>query len=109
MDQDSGCSLCPPHVNAGQELAGYQHHLVLATVVGTGLSLPFDVEPYGPGGSEYAAGQGLMPRAVKLLGVRSASYLGCLWRTPQRSFSPGCKLGRKALSFRDSQTYLPLR
>jgi len=54
--QSSGCSLCRPYRNADQEIAGYRHHMVLVTVVGTGLSLPFDVEPYGPGDSEYAPG-----------------------------------------------------
>ena len=71
----SGCSLCRPYRNTDQEIAGYRHHLVLATVVGTGLSLPFDVEPYGPGDSEYAAGQRLLRRAVELLGVRFAAYV----------------------------------
>src|ERR1700747_371949 len=52
----AGCSLCRPYRNADQEIAGYRHHMVLVTVVGTGLSLPFDVEPYGPGDSEYAPG-----------------------------------------------------
>lgn len=71
----SCCSLCRPYRNTDQEIAGYRHHLVLATVVGTGLSLPFDVEPYGPGDSEYAAGQRLLRRAVELLGVRFAAYV----------------------------------
>ena len=73
--QSSGCSLCRPYRNADKEIAGYRHHVVLATVVGTGLSLPFDVEPYGPGDSEYAAGQRLLRRAVELLGVRFAAYV----------------------------------
>jgi len=73
--QNSGCSLCRPYRNTNQEIAGYRHHVVLATVVGTGLSLPFDVEPYGPGDSEYAAGQRLLRRAVELLGVRFAAYV----------------------------------
>jgi hypothetical protein len=71
----SGCSLCRPYRNRDREIAGYRHHVVLATVVGTGLSLPFDVEPYGPGDSEYAAGQRLLRRAIELLGVRFAAYL----------------------------------
>lgn len=71
----SGCSLCRPYRNTDKEIAGYRHHVVLATVVGTGLSLPFDVEPYGPGDSEYAAGQRLLRRAVELLGVRFAAYV----------------------------------
>jgi hypothetical protein len=36
----------------------------MGTVVGKGLSLPIDVEPYGPGDSEYAAGQRLLERMV---------------------------------------------
>jgi len=36
----------------------------MISVVGTGLSLPFDGEPYGPGDSEYAAGQRLLRRVV---------------------------------------------
>jgi len=70
----SGCSLCRPY-RKDQEIAGYRHHVVLATVVGTGLSLPFDVEPYGSGDSEYAAGQRLLRRAIELLGVRFAAYV----------------------------------
>lgn len=73
--QSSGCSLCRPYRNADKEIAGYRHHLVLATVVGTGLSLPFDIEPYGPDDSEYAAGQRLLRRAIELLGVRFAAYV----------------------------------
>ena len=71
----AGCSLCRPHRNADDEITGYQHHVVLASVVGTELSLPFDVEPYGPGDSEYAAGQRLLRRVVELLGVRFAAYV----------------------------------
>jgi hypothetical protein len=71
----SGCSLCRPYRNADQEIAGYRHHVVLASVVGTGLSLPFDVEPYGTGDSEYAAGQRLLRRAIERLGVRFAAYV----------------------------------
>jgi hypothetical protein len=71
----SGCSLCRPYRNADQEIAGYRHHVVLASVVGTGLSLPFDVEPYGTGDSEYAAGQRLLRRASERLGVRFAAYV----------------------------------
>jgi hypothetical protein len=70
----AGCSLCRPY-RKDQAIAGYRHHLVLATVVGTGLSLPFDVEPYGSGDSEYAAGQRLLCRAIELLGVRFAAYV----------------------------------
>jgi len=71
----SACLLCRPHRNADQQIVGYRHHLVLTSVVGTGLCLPFDVEPYGPGDSEYAAGQRLLRRAIELLGARFAAYV----------------------------------
>src|SRR5437867_12199368 len=47
----------------------------MATIVGTGLSLPVDVEPYGPGDSEYAAGQRVLRRVVESLGRRFAQYV----------------------------------
>lgn len=71
----SACSLCRPHRNRDHQIVGYRHHLVLASVVGSGLVLPFDVEPYGPGDSEYASGQRLLRRAVERLGVRFAAYV----------------------------------
>jgi len=70
-----GCDLCRPQRNANKEVIGYDHQLVAITVVGAGLCLPFDVEPYGPGDSEYAAGQRLLARAMKALGARFADYL----------------------------------
>ena len=60
---------------AKKEVIGYSHQLATISVVGTGLSLPLDAEPYGPGDSEYAAGQRLLARAVSQLGVRFADYL----------------------------------
>ena len=69
------CGLCRPHRNADQEIVSYRHHLVLASVVGAGLFLPCDVEPYGPGDSEYVSGQRLLRRVVELLGVRFAAYV----------------------------------
>jgi hypothetical protein len=73
--QRQGCALCRPLRNHQQEIVGYRHHCVMISVVGTGLSLPFDVEPYGPGDSEYRAGQRLLRRAVSNLGARFADYL----------------------------------
>jgi hypothetical protein len=70
-----GCSLCRPHRNAQQEILGYRHHLVLAAVVGGDLTLPVDVEPYGPGDSEYAAGQRLLRRVRANLGARFVDYV----------------------------------
>ena len=70
-----GCHLCRPFRNANQEVIGYRHHLVMISVVGIGMSLPFDVEPYGPGDSEYAAGQRLLRRAVAQVGAQFADYV----------------------------------
>ncbi len=47
----------------------------MISVVGTGLSLPLDVEPYGPGDSEYAAAQRLLRRTVGQVGKRFAQYV----------------------------------
>jgi len=70
-----GCALCRPQHNAQKEILGYQHCLVLISVVGTGLSLPVDVEPYGPNDSEYSAGQRLLQRVIGSLGKRFAQYV----------------------------------
>ncbi len=70
-----GCGGCRPYRNAQQEIVGYHHPLVMMSVVGTGLTLPLDVEPYGPGDSEYSAGRRLLRRAVGNLGRRFADYV----------------------------------
>jgi hypothetical protein len=46
----------------------------MVSVVGTRLALPSDVEPYGPGDSEYSAGQRLLRRTLTNLGRRFADY-----------------------------------
>ena len=69
------CPLCRPVRDAAQQITGYGHRLVLLTVVGTGLTLPVDVEPYGSGDSEYAAGRRVLHRAVPALGARFADYV----------------------------------
>ena len=69
------CRLCHPVYDASHQLRGHRHQLSMISVVGTGLSLPFDVEPYEPGDSEYAASQRLLERAVQRLGRRFANYV----------------------------------
>jgi hypothetical protein len=69
------CPLCDPIQDAKGEVHGSLHHFVLISVVGTGLTLPIDVEPYGPGDSKYAAAQRLLRRAVAHLGPRFADYV----------------------------------
>ena len=70
-----GCPLCRPHRNADQEIVGYRHHLVLTSVVGTGLFLPCDVEPYGPGDSDSYLGR----LTVRPLGKLNLVALGTFW------------------------------
>lgn len=69
------CPLCDPIKDPKGEVHGQLHHFVLISVVGTGLTLPVDVEPYGPGDSEYAAAQRLLRRTVDHLGARFADYI----------------------------------
>lgn len=69
------CTLCRPRRDKEKQILCYLHHFAMVTVVGTGLSLPFDVEPYVPGDSEYAAGQRLLKRAMHNLGGRFADYV----------------------------------
>jgi len=69
------CRLCDPVKDAKGEVHGSLHHFVLISVVGVGLTLPVDVEPYGPGDSEYATAQRLLRRAVGHLGARFADYV----------------------------------
>lgn len=68
-------TLCRPTKNRKKEIVGYHHCVVRISVVGTGLTLPFDIEPYGPGDSEYTAGQRLLRRAIANLGPRFADYV----------------------------------
>jgi hypothetical protein len=69
------CSWCRPHRNQKKEIVGYHHQLAMISVVGTGLSLPLDVEPYGAGDSEYRAGRRLLRRVVGHTGRRFADYV----------------------------------
>jgi hypothetical protein len=69
------CDQCRPVRNEKKEIVSYHHKLVMISVVGTGLSLPLDIEPYGPGDSEYAAGQRLLKRSIGNLGSRFADYV----------------------------------
>ena len=69
------CELCHPVVGAGVPTGGHLHHLSLVSVVGAGLSLPLDVEPYGPGDCELRASERLFERVVAALGRRFADYV----------------------------------
>src|SRR5271157_2960021 len=69
------CALCRPYRNKKREILGYHHKVVLISVAGTGLTLPLDVEPYGPGDSEYNAARRLLRRTVQNTGPRFADYV----------------------------------
>jgi hypothetical protein len=71
----ASCKLCVPVRDPTEQIRGYLHRFAMISVVGTGLALPFDVEPYGPGDSEYLAGQRLLERAIGQVGPRFADYV----------------------------------
>jgi len=73
--REKGCDLCRPYRNKKREILGYHHQFVMISVVGTGLTLPLDVEPYGPGDSEYNAARRLLRRTVQNTGRRFADYV----------------------------------
>jgi len=73
--RQSHCEWCRPVRDAQQKVIGYHHKLVALRVVGTGLTLLVDAEPYGPGESELTASRRLLPRALAGLGPRFADYV----------------------------------
>ena len=74
--RESHCDWCRPIHDAKLKVLGYHHQVVAMSVVGTGLTLPFEVEPYGPGDSEYAAAQRSADAgASAALGIRFADYV----------------------------------
>lgn len=73
--QKEPCRLCHPVKDGEGTIHGHLHHFALLTVVGTGITLPLDVEPYGAKDSEYAAGQRLLQRATARIGRRFAQYV----------------------------------
>jgi hypothetical protein len=73
--QEHGCDLCHPIKTEDGKIHGYNHKLCMAALVGVGITLPLDVEPYGPGDSEYAAGGRLLERLVGNLGKRFADHV----------------------------------
>jgi hypothetical protein len=51
------CPFCHPIRDAQANVTCQIHRRAMVSVVGAGITLPFDVEPYRPGDSEYAAGK----------------------------------------------------
>lgn len=69
------CPWCLPVRNSDGTVLGHTHKLTAVSIVGVGLPLLLDVEPYGPADSEYGAAQRLLRRAIELLGHSFADYL----------------------------------
>jgi hypothetical protein len=69
------CKYCRPFKDDEGNILGHKHELVMASVVGVGLSLPVDVEPYGEGDCELAGGQRLLARIMEAFGPRFADYV----------------------------------
>jgi hypothetical protein len=69
------CQWCHPLRNGEDTITGYLHHFAMGSIVGTGISLPVDVEPWGPGDCEYEASQRLLRRVIEALGARFADYI----------------------------------
>ena len=74
-ERKATCPWCVPFANADHEVIGHHHRFSLISVVGTGLVLPVDAEPYGPGDCEVKASERVLRRAVQILGPRFADYL----------------------------------
>lgn len=70
-----GCEWCRPRRDPQGNIRDHLHHFAMVSVVGAGFTLPIDLEPYGPGDSEYAAGKRLLGRVVENLGRRFADYV----------------------------------
>jgi hypothetical protein len=69
------CPLCHPVRDAQGQVTSQIHQFVMISVVGAGITLPVDVEPYKAGDSEYGAGKRLLKRSVSHLGPRFADYV----------------------------------
>ena len=103
-NKKEGCPLCDPIKDPKGEVHGQLHRFVLISVAGTGgLTLPVDVEPYGPRDSEYAAAQRRLRRTVDHLGprfddsaeqiVRESPLLCCLRLYPRPQLNLGINSG----------------
>lgn len=69
------CEFCRPYHDADGKVIGHKHELAMVAVVGVGMTLPLDAEPYGQGEGELTASTRLVERAAQALGPRFADYV----------------------------------
>jgi len=69
------CGLCHAYLDPQGKLLGHGHQLVMASIVGAGIVLPFDIEPITPGENELSASKRLLPRTIRELGPRFLDYV----------------------------------
>ena len=84
--------------------SGTRIELASISVVGTGLSLPFDAgHPIRTGDSEYAAGQRVLRRGRSQLGARFADYLVVDGEYATAPFLHAARPGRRSCGGRASR------
>lgn len=77
------CPLCHPLREKQGRARGSLHKLVMGSVVGAGLSLPVDVEPYGPAGACCAVRCSSLVHALPTMWWQTRPSLERLsWRRP---------------------------
>lgn len=68
--REEHCELCHAFRNANHEVTGHGHKAVGASLVAGALTLPLDVEYYGPGEGELTASKRLLERVVREARIR---------------------------------------
>ena len=80
------CPPCHPVKDSHGDTLYQLHYFVMISMVGAGVTLPFDVEPYRPGNSGYAAGKCVLKRSGEHLGPRFPTMWSWMGSSPPRPF-----------------------